>query len=32
VDRSGILIGMAACALSGGLIGYIVGVVIGVWF
>jgi hypothetical protein len=32
VDRSGILIGMAACALSGGLIGFIVGVVIGFWF
>ena len=31
-NRSGVLIGMAACALSGGLMGFIAGFLIGLWF
>ena len=30
--RSGVLIGMAACALSGGLMGFIAGFLLGLWF
>ena len=31
-NRSGVLIGMAACALSGGLMGFIAGLLVGLWF
>lgn len=31
-NRSGVLIGMAACALSGGLMGFIAGFLVGLWF
>ena len=31
-NRSGVLIGMGACALSGGLMGFIAGFLVGVWF
>lgn len=31
-NRSGVLIGMAACAVSGGLMGFIAGFLIGLWF
>jgi hypothetical protein len=31
-DRSGVLIGMAACALSGGIMGFIAGFLVGIWF
>lgn len=31
-NRSGVLIGMAACALSGGLMGFIGGFLVGLWF
>ncbi len=30
--RSGALIGMAACAISGGLMGFIAGFLVGLWF
>jgi hypothetical protein len=30
-SRSGVLIGMAACALSGGLMGFILGLLVGLW-
>lgn len=30
--RSGVLIGMAACALSGGLMGFFAGFMVGLWF
>lgn len=30
--RSGVLIGMAACAVSGGLMGFIAGFLVGIWF
>lgn len=32
VDRSGVLIGMAACAVSGGIMGFIFGLLVGLWF
>ncbi|MGI9509462.1 MAG: hypothetical protein ACR2QJ_08955 [Geminicoccaceae bacterium] len=32
VSRSGVLIGMAACAVSGGLMGFIAGFLVGLWF
>lgn len=31
-NRSGVLIGMAACAVSGGLMGFIAGFLVGLWF
>jgi hypothetical protein len=31
-DRSGILIGMVACTLSGGIMGFIAGFLLGIWF
>ena len=31
-NRSGVLIGMAACALSGGIMGFIFGLLVGLWF
>ena len=31
-SRSGVLIGMAACAISGGLMGFIMGFLVGLWF
>ena len=31
-NRSGILIGMAACAVSGGIMGFIAGFLVGLWF
>jgi len=30
-NRAGVLIGMAACAISGGLVGFLLGVVVGIW-
>ena len=30
-DRGGVLIGMALCALSGGLMGFAMGVIVGLW-
>ncbi len=30
-DRAGVLIGMGACALSGGIIGFLFGIIVGVW-
>jgi len=30
-NRSGVLIGMAACALSGGVMGFIIGLLVGLW-
>lgn len=30
-DRAGVLIGMVACAASGGLVGFILGIVVGIW-
>lgn len=30
-NRAGALIGMAACAISGGLVGFVLGVVVGIW-
>lgn len=32
VDRSSALIGMALCAISGGLVGLVVGLIVGLWF
>ena len=30
-NRTGALVGMAACAISGGLVGFLFGVAVGVW-
>lgn len=31
-NRSSILIGMAACTMSGGIMGFIAGFLVGLWF
>ncbi len=30
-NRSGVLIGMAACAVSGGIVGFVIGLLVGFW-